>query len=65
MFIRPKVTRMKRYVSSWWSYAQQITDKRLTSFLEKELQQIKQKNKGYDQKVCNMDPQLVYKKGKA
>lgn len=40
------------------------TDKRLTSFLEKELQRIEQKNKGYDQKTCNMEPKLVYRKGK-
>lgn len=62
MFICPKITRMKRHVKLMKICTTNKTDKRLTSFLEKELQRIEQKNKGYDQKTCNMEPKLLYER---
>lgn len=41
------------------------TDKRLTSFLEKELQRIEQKNKGYDQKILQQGTKASLQKGKS
>lgn len=63
MFICPKINE-KACVKLMKICTTNKTDKRLTSFLEKELQRIEQKNKGYDQKTCNMEPKLVYGKEK-
>ena len=41
------------------------TDKRLTSFLEKELQRIEQENKGYDQKILQHGTKASLQKGKS